>query len=196
MIIIGFSGPANSGKDTAAACIARTEFRADGCDRAIVTAFARPLKLGIIEMFDLDGDAFIDRKSKERPIPEIGKSPRELAQIIGTEIVRAIHPNAWIISMDRRLSNLQDKVLEISTLLITDVRFENEAAWVREKGGTIVHIARPFIARWEPKGHESERGIERNPGDYTIINEGTLEEFERHILSVYSSVKTNHQAQK
>ena len=94
MIIIGFSGPANSGKDTAAACIARTEFRDDGCDRAFVTAFAEPLKLGIIEMFNLEGDAFIDRKTKERTIPEIGKSPRELAQIIGTEIVRAIHPNA------------------------------------------------------------------------------------------------------
>ena len=187
MIIIGFSGPANSGKDTAAEFIGRVEHQ------AFFTAFADPLKRAICEMFYLDRDAFIDRESKERSDPELGKSPRQLAQIIGTEIVRAIHPNAWVISMDRRLADIQ--FAGISILLITDVRFENEADWVREKGGTVIHILRP-IARWQHDGHESERGIEVKTSDFAIMNSSTLEEFEDKVLGVYASIKGHSEAKQ
>lgn len=183
MIIIGFSGPANSGKDTAAQYLSSIE------PRAFSMAFADPLKRAVIEMFSLDYDAFSDREIKERPIPALEKSPRQLAQIIGTDIVRAIHPDAWLIAMDRRLTGLH------LALLLTDLRFENEAAWVRGNGGAVIHIIRP-IARWQPDGHESERGIECKTGDFTIINSGTLEEFHGKILSVYTALTSVRETMK
>jgi hypothetical protein len=61
-------------------------------------------------------------------------------------------------------------------LAITDVRFENEAAYIRQAGGTVIHISRAG-GRIAESAHVSERGVAFVEGDQKIANDGTLEEF-------------------
>ena len=56
-------------------------------------------------------------------------------------------------------------------MVITDVRFENEAQWVRKMGGRIVHVIRNNAPTVNP--HASEAGVVQLPEDGVIINEGT-----------------------
>jgi len=58
--------------------------------------------------------------------------------------------------------------------VISDVRFENEAAAIRSAGGVIVHIyRRPMMS----DSHVSEAGVEFRAGDFIVRNAGALSEF-------------------
>ena len=56
----------------------------------------------------------------------------------------------------------------LESVVITDCRFENEAAMVRSLGGIVVEIRRPFAIS---NGHISDAGVE---ADYIIMNDGTI----------------------
>lgn len=180
MILIGLSGPAGCGKDTAAAAML-------ACDNSLFwTAFANSLKAGICTMFGLPTNIFSNRETKEKIIPEIGKSPRQLAQIIGTECVRKmISEDAWLFVMKQFIEAAAKA--GIDKLIITDVRFENEARFIREQGGTIIHIVRRDVT-WNHEGHESERGIEIMPDDHMLTNNSTLDEFKWAAVTIYHNI--------
>ena len=183
MTLIGFSGPAGSGKDTAAWALARHYVSYD------TMAFADTLKQGICEMFFLERDVFDSRESKEATIPGINKSPRELAQIIGTDCIRKmIGEDTWIHIMARRYEAFCQTGLQ--RLAVTDVRFENEAGWIRNNGGSVIHIKRHGVG-WNPDGHASERGIEYRPGDMLLTNTGSVEEFEQKTLALIAAIEEN-----
>lgn len=183
MILIGFSGPAGCGKDTAAMALARHYVSYD------TMAFADTLKQGICEMFFLDRDVFDSRESKESTIPGINKSPRELAQIIGTDCIRKmIGEDTWIHIMARRYAVFCQSGLK--RLAITDVRFENEAEWIRSNGGSIIHIIRTGVY-WDEYGHASERGIEKRDKDLILTNTGSVEEFEQKTLDLVAFIEEN-----
>lgn len=181
MILIGFSGPAGCGKDTAAMALARHHISYDSM------AFAETLKKGICEMFFLERDVFDSRESKEATIPGIEKSPRELAQIIGTDCIRKmIGEDTWIHIMARRYAVFCKTGLK--RMAITDVRFENEAEWVRSNGGSIIHIVRTGV-NWDPEGHPSEHGIEIRDDDLILTNTGSVEEFEQKTLDLVAVIE-------
>ena len=55
-------------------------------------------------------------------------------------------------------------------VVISDVRFQNEADFVRERG-TLIHLTgRGGIGQ----GHQSELGLDAMPSDITIANDGDL----------------------
>ena len=60
-------------------------------------------------------------------------------------------------------------------VVVSDLRFENEATMIRGMGGTIIHLARPDAATVEH--HVSEAGVEfLANGDLQLINNGTIED--------------------
>jgi len=64
-------------------------------------------------------------------------------------------------------------------MVVSDVRFDNEADWVRSIGGLVIHIIRgsaPDVA-----AHSSEQGVTMRPGDGTIVNDGTLQDLYTQI---------------
>lgn len=61
-----------------------------------------------------------------------------------------------------------------NVFIVTDVRYEYEADWIRERGGRIVHVSRPTLDA--PYPHSSEAGIVRHPDDYYVQNDGTLDD--------------------
>lgn len=74
-------------------------------------------------------------------------------------------------------------------IIIKDIRFENEAAYIRSLDGTIWHIVRNNA---EPVNtHSSELGIEIQPTDTVIKNNGTLEEFNKELNRAWISLSKN-----
>lgn len=163
MRLIGIAGPARSGKDTVAE-ILRAE-------RWVTIAIADPLKAMMragLGSDIYDGD-------KEQPIEWLGISPRELDQTLGTEWGRnMINRGLWIMLTERRIQGMAQVAGEELNIALTDVRFENEAEWIRAHGGAIWHLVRGD--RPSVRAHSSEAGIGMEPEDQVIYNDGTIDD--------------------
>ena len=164
-LLIGLAGHARVGKDT----VARYLVAQLGL---ISYAFAMPLKQALAEMFSLT-TAQLEGPPKEQPLPWLGKSPRELMQLLGTEWGRElVHPQLWLLLAEHNLQQLAEHHQDMQGVVISDVRFDNEADWVRSKGGVIFHISRRGIHPINQ--HSSEGGIRHHKGDYVITNDADL----------------------
>ena len=136
-----------------------------------MSVFIRPLHFGFS---DVDADQFI-RFDKEGCIPGIGASARHLMQTLGTEWGRdCVHPDVWVTACKTELARSTAKLV-----VFDDVRFENEAALIRELGGFIIHIER---GTWSPiDSHSSELGLVDMPEDSMIFNDESVSEFLEHV---------------
>lgn len=169
-ILIGLAAKARCGKDTVAGYLGRSAGIAQ-------YAFAYPLKRGVQEMFGLTDEQTWNDSLKEVVIPEYGKSPRQLFQLAGTEFGRQmVAQDVWVrrakveIEERRRESALTTSI--VNGMVITDIRFENEAAMIREQGGTVWHIERHGAP--QINAHSSEDGVVKHPTDIVLLNDGTI----------------------
>lgn len=162
MKLIGITGRAGSGKDTVAAYMcANYGFES--------LAFADPIRAGMRAIVGLEDYQF-SHPHKEVVLEEFGKSPRQMMQALGTDWARSlVHQDFWIILAGKEISSLQDDYIEV---VVTDVRFENEAEFLRNKGGEIWHINREGAGT--PHSHASEAGIQRKPEDKVLDNNSSL----------------------
>lgn len=72
---------------------------------------------------------------------------------------------------------------EAKTIIIKDIRFENEAAFLRSHNGEIWHISRPNLPR--VNAHSSELGIARENGDMHLVNDGSLEHLQGLVAKAW-----------
>lgn len=171
-LLIGLTGAARSGKTTAAKHLASTH-------GLLHYALAQPLKQMLAQGFNLS-DAHLEGALKEQPLAWLGKSPRELMQLLGTEWGRSmVHSDLWLLLAAQNLDSLANCLPGAAGFVISDLRFENEATWLRQRGGVVVHIQRPDAEA--VRGHSSEAGIEIRDNDLVIHNEGELADFLRDI---------------
>ena len=159
--LIGITGRARAGKDTIASHLAKRH----GYTRM---AFADPMRsmlscLGVDE-YHMNG-------GKEDIIPHLGESYRRLAQTLGTEWGRHYHGEEfWINVLNYRMRHLHERrPLAYKRIVISDVRFSNEARYIRQCGGTIWHVERPDNPTAAPD-HASEHGIDATLIDARLIN--------------------------
>ena len=170
-MLIALTGAARSGKDTAGQFFSSTY----GFTQY---AFADPIRAGLRAALGLTDWHF--NEGKEIVIPEYGKSPRQLMQLFGTEFGRnLIHPDIWQIRAEAALDSTKN-------LVLTDCRFDNEAAWVREHGGYVIRITRDNAP--QVFAHMSEDGVSDNLVNFEVQNNGTLEELYGSLGSVYSEL--------
>ncbi len=176
MIIIGLAGKARVGKDTAAAYL-------NDRHKLAQVAFAQPIKhaLTALGFYQEDYDT-VERKNEI--IPWLGVSYRRLAQTLGTEWGRELHPDFWLLLAQRGVEAREK--LGCSGVVISDVRFDNEADWVRARGGLIVHMEGPARSGMavDGEGHASERGIKRQLNDVVVSNTGSLDFLYRQLDTV------------
>lgn len=171
--VIGVTGPARTGKDTLANFIiaARGGYR---------YAFADPLKSMLLPLgIDMRASWWIERK--EEPIAAFGnKSPRYLMQTIGTEWGRKlVSPDLWVMLAQQRL-------LEIGQgMVLSDLRFENEATWVRRMGGKVIHVRRSAAPK--VNAHSSEDGVAVHSEDIVFENNGTVADLQKQVLHVFQT---------
>jgi hypothetical protein len=169
--LLGLTGPARSGKDTAAAFLLAMT---GGYRYAFADPIRAMLKAGL--GIDMTDEYWIPRK--EDPIPAFGnKSPRQMMQWLGTEWGRQlVDENLWLtLATDRLMSKGPG-------MIVTDCRFENEAAWIRRYGGRIIHLRRN--AAQPVHGHLSEGGVQEGENDFVVHNNGTLEDLQERLREI------------
>lgn len=155
--VIGLAGPAGSGKTTAAVALG-----------GAVLGFADPLYAALAALLGVPESALRDRATKELPMA-VGRSPRQLLQTLGTEWGRdMVRPDLWIWRARQRVAEAARLGAEV--IAFADVRFPNEAAFIRgELGGQIWWIDRPGCGGGS---HVSENSLGAADCDRVISNAG------------------------
>ena len=147
-MIIGVCGFIGSGKDTVADYLVNQhEFRRE--------SFAGTLKDAVAAIFGWDRE-MLEGKSKEARewreevdawwaerlnMPTL--TPRWVLQYWGTEVARrGFHNDIWIASLENKLRQSRDNIV------ISDCRFSNEIASIKDAGGKVVWVQRGDLPAW------------------------------------------------
>lgn len=175
--LVGLIGKKRVGKDTFAAVLVE-EF---GFARV---AFADPLKEMALAI-----DPYIQAEHSYRlsdavdvlgwegakdAYPEV----RRFLQRLGTDGVRQFDEDFWV-RAGMRAAAAKRRPMRLNTsdgraataprpVVITDVRYPNEADAIREAGGTLVRIVRPGVDDGDT--HASETALDGYAVDYTVSN--------------------------
>lgn len=203
-MIIGAIGFAGSGKGTVAdILVAKKDFTklafADAVKDATAAIFGWPRAL-------LEGDTDESREFREKKdewwSEKTGKhiTPRNMLQIMGTEAGRDVfHPDLWILSVEKKIGMYKNVV-------IADVRFPNEIAFIQRMGGFVVRVTRGDNPEWydvarkaNQKGntdlmsdypvHYSEWAWIGHPTDYQLDNNSSVSMLEadiEHMIKVFT----------
>lgn len=190
--VVGLVGRKMSGKDTFCNFL-REE--ADTKTKFIRMAFADRIKEVCAKLFAFpDTSAFHDQHAKECVHPEyFHKSPREIMQWFGTEIVRShLGPDFWISRLAMDVENAletygtYDKV----TICVTDVRFLNEAQFLVDTfGAKLIYIdADDRLGPMPDDAHVSEKEIYEVVKKFSdrvvkIFNNSTMDDFKAKSIN-------------
>lgn len=155
-MIVGLAGKKQVGKSTIAKALVGHGYAE--------YSFAHPIKLALSVMLNKPYSWFDDQATKELPMTEFGGvSARQMMQTLGTEWGRSmIHPDFWLMVAKQHLTSDQDWV-------ISDIRFENEAQFIRDMGGVVIHIERDTDTISQDN-HASESGVAVHAEDFTFLN--------------------------
>ena len=175
MVLIGLVGRARSGKDTFA-----NELKAK-LPCVFTLACADPLKKACAELYGIPLNHFYDDDLKEIPHEKYKKSPRQMCKDLGTEYLRHQVDENFLVERMKETVNEYASHPYMSHIIVTDVRFANEASAVFQMGGTIVYInADERLGPLPKDAHESEKQIAQIgawDGVKDIYNNGTKEEY-------------------
>lgn len=190
MEIVGLSGYARSGKDEAAKVLSEFGFiRVAFADKLREVLYA--LNPIVFQTWERKNEVFLDAEPLTRYVQDVieeygwdgykeslyGNEIRRLLQRLGTEAGRqALWDSIWI---DAAFAGLP----EDAKVVVTDCRFPNEAEEVTKRGGQIWRISRAGVG--PANQHPSETSMDNWPWDLEIKNDGTLEEFQQTIRSMY-----------
>ena len=173
-IIVGLVGQRRVGKDTVADYMcSRMSFRK--------IAVADPLKKIVREIFDFT-EAQVNGPEKETVDESWGISPRIAMQFVGTDMFRdvlgnkfpSIGDNIWAMHLARQLA---PRVAPLH-IVVSDIRFPNEARVIRDAGGFLIGIKRHRDrVGSDPDtvgAHASETQSETIVADYNIVNDSSF----------------------
>lgn len=170
-IIIGLTGYAGTGKDTVREVLENRWYTG--------LAFADPIRLMIRQLLTNNGievEWMEDRACKEAVIPSLGVSYRQMAQELG-DWGRNLHPDFWVRIAAAFVADRMD--VGDTHFVISDVRFLNEANWIRAQGGQIWRIHRAAATPVRP--HVSESEIDQIPVDWQIHNNGSFDDLRETV---------------
>lgn len=171
--LIGITGYAGTGKDTVRCMLEQKGFTG--------LAFADPIRTMLRSLLRSSGlsETYIDcRQLKENTIPALGVSYRHLAQTLGTEWGRTVQHDLWLrLAAAKMMTASREN--SAARFVISDVRFCNEADFVRNLGGQIWRVERQSAP--SVRQHVSESEIDSLKVDQYIHNNGTLIELNRLV---------------
>jgi len=175
-LIIGITGKKFNGKDTLGKYLSKYGYKR--------LAFADPLKDVLRDVFHFN-DEQLYGEDKEKIDPYWKVSPRTIMQFVGTDLFRHqmkkilpdVGNNIWIEVIKRQILEIW-KTNPDQKIVLTDLRFPNEIALIKEFGGIIIRVKRnidkndnDFVVV-----HESETYIDTLNVDYDFDNNGTKDD--------------------
>jgi hypothetical protein len=175
-IIIGLTGPAGAGKDTVG------DWIVDNVPGFVKSSFADPMKKMLKIGLNLS-DEQLWGDEKEIVDERYGCTPRHLMQTIGTDWGRSfVHPDIWVNAMHHHIR---------PGTVIADVRFENEARFIRQRG-VLIHIGgRIDGVNTEKYKHASEIGVSVDERDLHLDNDGTFTELYGRLQDIKDRLVSN-----
>jgi hypothetical protein len=188
LVLIGLAGSAGAGKSTAARHLREDhEFerlRFAGPLKAMIRALLEAQGVGLATAIRMtDGDL------KEVPTKYLGgRTPRYAMQTLGTEWGRDLIAADFWLSAARemiakeRLESLARHDSE-ARIVFDDVRFANEAEFIRALGGRVIRITRADAQPSVGAAHASEG--QTFAADIKISNDGSIEDLTAAIDAVY-----------
>lgn len=202
-ILIGLTGPAGSGKDSAADALVHLA----GFTKL---AFADALRAEVCAAFGVPLQYLTARETKEHPIQALAlnrcmvmgflaalreqgagldedapRSPRQIMQWWGTEFRRAKDTSYWISRAMQRIKRLHKQG---KSVVVTDVRFPDEAEAVRSMGGLIWQVWRPGVDVADGAHASETHGREFSP-EYVIDNDEGLDELRIEVAATLAHMK-------
>lgn len=138
-LLIGLVGPSGAGKTTAA------DYLEDAHD-FVQAAFADALKdmlEALMTGCNVDYAHLHEPALKARPIAELHDvSPRRMMQTLG-DWGRFLAPDWWVTALAHRIGMAHPSQAPVhDRIVLSDVRYLNEAAWIMAHGGRLVRIHR------------------------------------------------------
>lgn len=170
--IIGLTGYAQSGKDTFASILVEKY----GYSRIAFADKIRDFLYGINPMVGCSPTGYLQDlvnlvgwdKAKQEP------QVRRLLQDLGISARDLISEDIWVTAALSSVSKDQ-------RVVITDVRFENEAAMIKSMGGQLWRVKRSGVG--PVNDHVSESEMDGYKVDQIFVNNGTLEELQALITT-------------
>jgi len=169
-MIIGLSGYARSGKDTVAELLCLNY----GYERV---SFADPMRKALYVLSPkLDSivrlSEYVDDYGWD--VAKQNQEVRRLLQVFGTEVGRKMFGlDFWI---DIALKDIDNS----KHVVISDVRFPNEANAIAKLGGSIWRINRHNHSA--VNGHASEHAMDNYLFNHVIYNDGTLDDLSDEVF--------------
>jgi hypothetical protein len=208
--LVGVVGKARHGKDSIGNILLDHGFMKD--------AFAKPVKDAVKAIWDFSDEQLYGSETQKNTVdPRWNVSPRQAMQFFGTEVGRDALPKLmpqfgsgfWVEHFRLRLlsylkKHKADPASHSSNIVVCDVRFPNEAKFIRNSGGLIVRVRRPQLEpktetpdtvkkedddRKEPEDkplqlgaeHRSETLMDGIDEDVLVINDGTLGDLRQKV---------------
>lgn len=182
-MLIGLCGFARSGKSVAASILQERHGFSE-------LSFASPIREFIRGLLMVDMPTFETIKDKPHPLLS-GKSPRFAMQTLGTEWGRhGISSTLWVDVCIQKARALMDSGTYV---VVSDVRFDNEARAIRDAGGIIIRLHRSDIPRILEATHESESGITDTLVDIELHNNQDIQELHHKLQSILMFMRNKQQ---
>jgi len=211
-MIIGISGQAGSGKDTAADILVKRH-------RFCKIALADPMKRAAAEWFGWDKEILWgpSEKRSQEDSRAPGLNARKVLQLLGTQVGRECYKNVWVdYAMDVAKQLLSDPylmytpdegvvdVIEQTSMgewrrddapkhsykgvVLSDCRFCNEYEAIRKVGGKLLRIKRlgsglDGVAATHASEAE-QQSVSDSEFDYVIDNNGSIEELQAKLAEI------------
>jgi len=178
--LIGITGKKQSGKDSVSTFIhevlsTRYDFTRIG--------FADELKIEASVLLGIS----VPHLNRIKNIPEI----RQLLQRLGTE-KRSVNLDYWIKKLEAKIPAGRDNLV----ICIPDVRYLNEAAWIKSRGGILIRVERMstdasgnYIFRDDGDTHSSEVEQDKIDVTCTIRNTSTLTKLRWESICCFEIIK-------
>ena len=177
-MIIGLSGYAQSGKDTAAELLCLNyDFKRIAFADAIRESISRlnPMLGNGIRVGEMAEDYGWDVAKNN---PEV----RRLLQVMGTEVGRQLFgDDVWIDIVMRQIDANPEQ-----NWVVTDVRFPNEANAIKSRSGYMLRVNR--LNHHAVNNHASEHAMDNYMFDNVIFNDGTLDDLSDNVFMLMKSV--------
>lgn len=150
--IIGVTGFARSGKDTF--------FQ----ESSKILSKAKCYRYAFADALKDESDDFLKRNVGISAFTENDKDKELIRPFLvtyGTHLRRKLNPNCWIEKVEKLIDdNHQDS--KDNFIFITDVRFENEAQWIKSIGGIITKVTRDNVKAANEEEHIQSALIEKH----------------------------------
>lgn len=180
--LLGIKGKIGAGK-TESAKILKKHFP------SMEYAMADPIKqIGRILGFS-DEELYGTQKQKLQKNKYWGISSREFLQTFGTEVCRNFLPtvipqmnNIWVRNFEIFCQKNQG-----NNIIVSDVRFLDEAASIKKLGGIIIEVQRPDLKSADVLSHnihQSETEQDQIESDYLIMNNSTIKHLQEELIKV------------